>query len=551
MSLERKNRVAKKRIIGVSITPEAGLELTQIDYATKSIVSYGRRSLDYNSLRREIGDLDVFKDTFSELLMEMSIPHGSEIVLTLPTVVCKINDYPASMDSIQIENAIGDDLYENPYLKNYEPCYSYSILPSSTLQFNRVAFTAAQKSTLVEIAMFIKDLGYKLIAVDTSLSSVLNSLIYLDKINTTAETKWTMMIVEDSCLRIVSMLGSDFIDISEEPISVGEYSSDAENYATVISTAEPILQRTPSQYLCIVSKTNAISAEILSSKITYSAPVIYQEANGYLKEPLMNISPDLDVEYTKNITLDAIGAAIYTNTPSARPQLFNLYNSTLGEVYLSEQPPVILGVSITNAVLATMFTIVFLIIATIVGGFFVWGMKIKADNNAQLEIINKKIADCEKYIAAHPDVTADMFDEAYEVGMGLGSNKKVYSYYEIVGTQIPQKLWLTSLKLGNKTTIEGQADNLESIYAFFKNIKEYNLDSDIKLQKLGLATSNINKILTQLDDDNAGKVNKETLLTTLNAEFYEFRISNDADTGNAKQSNGNSNDLPEDLELIN
>jgi hypothetical protein len=91
----------------------------------------------------------------------------------------------------------------------------------------------------------------------------------------------------------------------------------------------------------------------------------------------------------------------------------------------------------------------------------------------------------------------------------------------VVGTEIPQKLWLTRLNISDTVTIDGQADNLESIYSFFRNIRDYDPNSKIKLQKLGYATRSKMKVLT---DEEA--YNTNSIITAMNADFYDFRISN-------------------------
>ena len=93
-------------------------------------------------------------------------------------------------------------------------------------------------------------------------------------------------------------------------------------------------------------------------------------------------------------------------------------------------------------------------------------------------------------------------------------------------------MWLTHLKFGDKTTIEGQADNLESVYAFFRSIKDYNPDSDIKLQKLGLASK------SAAANNDLEEINTDSILTSLNADFYEFAISNDPDLNKKEKKDG-------------
>ena len=148
------------------------------------------------------------------------------------------------------------------------------------------------------------------------------------------------------------------------------------------------------------------------------------------------------------------------------------------------------------------------------------------DLTNQRDDLDHNIAQITKFLKDNENISSDLFDEGDEIRMGLGHNKNIYSYYTIVGTEIPKKLWLTHLKFSDKTTIEGQADNLESIYAFFRSIKDYNPDSDIKLQKLGLASSSTAKVSTE-DKENGVEFDTDSILTSLNADFYEFRISNE------------------------
>ena len=142
--------------------------------------------------------------------------------------------------------------------------------------------------------------------------------------------------------------------------------------------------------------------------------------------------------------------------------------------------------------------------------------------------MNAEIAGYEKFIKENEHVSAEKFNESDEIRIGLEHNKRVYSYYSIVGTEIPRKLWLTSLSLGNHIIIEGQADNLESVYSFYRNIKDYNPTSGIKLQKLALAS----KVkFTPIEDETETKegFDADSILTSLNADFYEFRITDAPD----------------------
>ena len=531
----------KNTVVGVSVNPETGLEIAQIDYSTKTVLKYGSRQLAYDNIRKEIADLDLFKEALQELLFELEIPKGSDIVLNLPTVLFKVADYPASLNEEQVSTAIEEELVHHPIFQNTEFSLSAVALPNSTIQFTKVAYTVAQKVMLIEIAMQIKELGYNLVAIDTSVNSTLNALIYNDRVDVSPDISWVMLQVDNTFCRVILMQGRTFVDSFEERISIGEVLGDAENYSTVIAAIGPILKNLPSQLLYVVSKTDIISAKILADKILYNAPIVHEEANCYAAAPFVSVVPEIDENIAKGISIDVIGAAIKKDFDSESNAQFNLYNASLGDIYLLEQPPVLkLGsfsfvLSMQNMIVAAL---VFALFAIVIFVLAVCPLNASIEQKKdKLGVIEKNIKEIEKFLKDNNTISTSLFDEGDEIRMGLVHNKNVYTYFTIVGTEIPRKLWLTNLILGEHITIEGQADNLESIYGFFRNIKDYNPESGIKLQNLGLATKSK---LVSLSDEEA--FDTDSIITSMTADFYEFKISdapeapkNDSKKGESKQ----------------
>lgn len=538
----------KSSIVGVSVTPEVGLEVAQIDFATQTVLKYGIRQLEYDASRREIADLDLFKEALQDLFFELQIPKGTEVVLNIPTVAFKINDYPAALDEAQISNAIEEELADHYIFKTVEPAVSAVRLPNASMQFYKIAYTAAQKQMLIEIALGIKDMGYKLVGIDTSVNSVLNALMYKQRVDVSIDS-WVLLIVDSYCCTIITMNGKNYVDTYEERISIGQVLDDAENYSTVVGTVTPILKNLPSKYLCVVSKTNIISAEVLASKLSYTAPIIHQEANCFSKEAFLELGPEVDEKFANIVSLDIIGAAIYKDFEQYSDAHFNLFNKSLGDIYTSEQPPeIMLGgrtIVFTPQLLIFAFIVVaIVIILPTVGALLYYANLISTQQNKMAEL-DQKVQEINQFLKDNENVSSDLFDEGDEIRLGLAHNKNIYSYYTIVGTEIPKKLWLTHLKLSDKTTIEGQADNLESVYAFFRSIKDYNPNSDIKLQKLGLASKTsftpIEENVENGDNTNSQEFDTDSILTSLNADFYEFIISDDKNAGKSQAKQGTEN----------
>ena len=546
----------KSSIVGVAVTPERGLEIAEINFLTKEVLKYGVRSLEFDIHQRTIADLDIFKETLQELLMELQIPKNSPLVLCTPTVVFRVNDYPAALDDGQISNAIEEELSENSFFKNSEPVISAAMLPNSSMQFNKVAYVASQKVMLIEIAMIVKELGYKIHAIETSVNATLNTLMYKEQINVSDESNWLMLVIENYCCRLILMNGKNYVDAFEERVVIGEVLGDEENYSAVVSAINPLLKNLPSKYLYIISKTDLINAEIVAGKIGYSARIIHLNANRYGLEKDLSFAPSVDEAVASFLSFDVIGAAIYREFMPYASACFNLYNKSLGDIYILEQPPEVnfrgRNIVLSNENLIKMFIVIaiIIIIPSIIGLSVI--SKYVSDLKNKGQELDTKITQIQKFLKENENVSSDLFDEGDEIKVGLVHNKNIYSYYTIVGTEIPKKLWLTHLDFNDKVTIEGQADNLESVYSFFRSLKDYNPDSKLELQELSLASNS-----APIELDNNEELDTESVLTSLNADFYKFKISNapkEIKTKNDKDKNGKDDskdvgNLP-DLETI-
>lgn len=540
----------KSVIVGISVTPELGLEVAQIDFNTQTVLKYGVKPLEYDTNRQEIADLDIFKETLQDLLIELAIPKNAQFVINLPTSMFDVKDYPASLTEPEIMMAIEGDFAENSIYKETEPCIAAASIPSSSIQFSKIAYTASSRLMISEIAMTIKSLGYKLLAIDTSVNTVLNALIYNERVNATPNTNWVMLMVDNSFCRVILMNGTNYVDSFEERIRIGEVLGDSENYATVINAVQPILKNAPANYLCVVSKTNIISAEILANKIQYSSPIIYQEANNLSREAFLSLAPEISPDLAPSISLDIIGACLYAQKDGIVASL-NLFNKSLGDIYILEQPPEItIGgrtYILTNEFLIRVFVVLFVLLAGIaIVTFAVCSSQI-ASLKQKTSSLQSQIVQANKFLEENNRFSSNLFDEGDEIKRGLQHNKNIYSYYTIVGTEIPKKLWLTHLKFSDKVTIAGQSDNLESVYSFFRNIKDYDPESTVKLQRLGLAAKSKMEILS---DD--ASFDTDSILTSMNADFYEFKISNEEEVKSESINDavGDATDLPAGLEPI-
>ncbi len=517
----------KRMVVGVSVSPELGLEVAQIDFLEKKVLKYARAPLAYDFAQRSVADVDIFKETLQELLQSLMIPKGADIVLNIPSATFDIAEYPASLTEERIKLDVEEKLLSLPFYEKKEPLFDVVKLPLATMQFNRYLSASASMTNMSEIAMYIEDLGYNLICIDSTVNSILNALIYNERIELEAEKIWTLLIVDNSCCRVLTMQDSCYLESFEERISIGAVLGDEENYSTVVSAVNPILEKSPTDRLYIISNTSIISSRKLANNLNFKGQIIHHEANQYAESSFLEFDEEvIDAEEARTISLEVIGAAIRREFASNYVIAnLNLFNSSMGDVYFRAQPPEVkIGdktIVLSNERLFKLASIYLVALLMLVLFFLVpISAKIKGLEN-DIAKVNKNIKDVEGFLKNNNDISTSLFDEGDEIKMGLANNKKVYTYYSVIGTEIPEKLWLTGLHLGKKVIISGQADNIESVYSFFKNIRDYNLDDKLKLQKLGLASSKkITNINTVEDFDT------ESILTSMNADFYEFKFSN-------------------------
>lgn len=528
--------MAKKKTIAVAITPDRGLEVAEMDYMSGTIIKYTQKDLGVVTLKTVIPDMDVFKDLLQECFAELGVPKGSQIVLCLPTVSMGMGSYMSSQTDASIVQQISNDLIDNDLIfRDNDPLVVTTGL-SLSIQSKVVAYTASVYSVIQEAARMLIDLGYKIKAIDVSASSVLRGLIHSGKVQTEFDTTWLMLLVDNGHARIFALNDDHLIEYKEEQMMY-DYSDTVGNCEMVASTVSHYFEKVPAKYLFVVSRTDSVPAEMLASKIKYENPIIFLDANSYSKETFVNTS-GIPEDIAEKISLELIGAALYEE----KGLHFNLFDKELGDVYTSQQPP---SVTIGGKTYILTDEFVYKICAIIVLPLILIAAFGYYYFNGQNSAIETEIADwqtktkAKQLEAAKFKVdTGDKFSEIDEINMGLARNTELYSFLDLIGRDMPQKMWLNHLTLANlseKATsihvdIEGHADNIESIYTFYRNIKDSVGSTKVQLQKLSLATVKSASEDFSFDDDlpaNSGDFieNSNEIMLSSNADFYEFIIS--------------------------
>ncbi|MBQ3311910.1 hypothetical protein IJG72_07530 [bacterium] len=515
---------AKKSVIGVTVSPSVGLEMIEINPKTKTIEKYACKFLEYDYARREIANYDQFRETLGELFDELRISRKSNIVLTLPSVYYGTITLPSILTDEGINSAIISEVEELSYIfKRQDPVVSWfdnsDVYNDS--ENKSILYGVLQQAALDEISAACVEVGCSIVAVETAPNSLLKTLSYnqLAEEQMVEGTVWHLMIINPNSYSMIELNGKNIIDYKEEPLALKSFEND-EIYDAIISSTQLALQAVTSNYLYIVSKTDLVSAEVLSMKIPFNGHIKFLECNKYVQNPLMLASYNILPNMVLKITPEAVGSGIYNI--SDYPLKFNLLginSPAKADSVVDEYPMLKIGnfeieLNSENVRKITFLLAIIIVIPSLIILFvlnYLTGTKQK-----ELDTLNSEIDGMKKTLTQYEGIDKkNKFDEKLEINTVYDINKIKLIYYSAIGMNLPSETWLIYLKIydNKKIDIIGRSVSVENVYKFYKGLKMSVINSDLRLNRLELSTDTPDNIVIQ----NYNKI-KPT--------FYEFEITN-------------------------
>lgn len=476
--------------VGISVSASNIIEMVCIDKDQRMITKYACKELKYNNAIREIINYDDFATVIQELFKEIGVnPKDCRVVLNLPNVHFSFISLPLILPDEQITTAISSEVEEMYLFKRHEPIVSWNTVTENKETEKRyVVYGAVQENTIQNIKDIFEELGVKLLAIETSNSSLIKGLVYSRILEEEFANNDTIniLLISSNSYSIFCMQGKKIVDYYEEPLAIKSFSND-EVYVAISSAASNALENYPAQNLLVVSETNEVSAEILCHKVNFEGNIKYLDRNMYADKSFMDISTSVLPKYLPVISLEAVGAATYFY--ESYPLKFNFLIDAedeavsvatfhiMGQDYKIERSVVLkIGVLIGFAVLCFLLLI----------GFFVSLFDKKL--NKEINLMTDEFIDVRSQISA-TEMSGDVND-IYNLSKKISEeNQKEVDLFFGLGSEIPSDVYLTSFFCNSDgvVTIEGNSNSSESIYAYMKGLKSKY--SDIKISKLQLGYS--------------------------------------------------------------
>ena len=547
--------IGSKETVYLSVSPRVGLEIIKVDTNTKMITAYANKPLEYNESLREITDYEEFKAAVKDLFDELHISLHCNIILNLPMVLFGTKEVPLILGDDAVSEVLISEAEQTYTFKRHDPLVAWMDANSKFGgETRRVFYSALQKDVVDNIKSALAEIGATLVGVKTSLSSAINALYFSDLVGEPmrTETNWNLIIVGLSGYSICSMQGAKIIDYYEEPLALKSFDNE-ELYNAITSSLQLALMNYPANYNYVISNTDLVSAQILSSRISNTENSTgYLENNIYRKDEFISTSLDILPDIASSITLEALGIGV-SLLPNL-PMQMNFMDSYSGASTVDDNSPVIIRVGEKEFEITQQaaLKIVSIALAVLIVPILALNILLPlGKNNIQkkLDTITTQAQKLEDEVKKYSDEEAqlDSFNVKREIQDTLKYNKMKLMAYSALSESVPKGLWVTYFftQKDGKIDIKGASTNVEDVYTFYKNLKDYLLNSKLRLYRLEMATTNI---------EDAVENSRQTYIfeiTNMSEAELQALTASEQNTEGAKGQNATAQQAPKSNEPTN
>lgn len=514
--------IGKKEKVYVSVTQSVGMEVFQIDETSGHITKYATRHLEYDNSTKEIVDLEKFRENFLDILTELGIKPQCEVVLNLPTVLLGTRELPTMLEDPAIGQSILAEI-DSSYIfsARYTPVFDWKDFDSSkTAGMRNIFYCALQDNIISKITELFKEVGAKVVDIETSYTTILNGLARTSLIEEQLqpEKSWNLMIVNDGGYAIFSMMANKILDFVQEDMPLMEERAD-DIYNSIAATAELTLLGFPANSLVIVSESDKVSAEELATSLTsggslYYNDIVFIDDNLYRKDEFLPLAPTVDPKYKLKPSLKTIGMLQGAKYPVIAK--FDFLKIAPKVNYDNEIVRFNIGDKIFEITpnMAKIYAAIFAgVLLVILVPIFLLLPILNKPYNEKISNLETEIAELDQQISDLNAGDGSKFNPQEEIKSVLANNRTKLISYITIGEVIPRKLWITYYKSHSKDKIiiAGVSGSIDDINNFYKNINNTLPNSKLQLK---------NMEMNNVSEDEAA---------VAEAKYYDFVITNDPD----------------------
>lgn len=476
----------KKRIhVGISLSANNFIELVCVDKTTRSITKYASGNIKYNNAIREIIDYDEFTEVVEGLFEEAGLnPEECSVTLNLPNVYFGRTDMENESEApFIIENIQGDieDLY---IFKRNEPTISYSIISSPSEKTKQsFVYAAIQTKVIGRLIEIFDSLQIELVRIDNQYSSLLKAIQFCDRFNkyVQKEEKTAILLITPNSCCSFYMNANYIIDCVEELLAVKSFSTE-EVYSTISKIASNTISKYYPQSLLIISETDEVNAEMLSSQLDFKGEVdcINKSINSNDKFiEVTGIGSEIDANMISYLTIEAVGAAVAD---------FDEYPLNINFMPAERINPNLVEIGEYEVDLYRFIIILFTFVILLA---LIISLAAKAMIQNQIDTVEDSNRTTQEQIEVFKRNTSansengknNIFPTLKKI---VDNNNSVVSAYNLLSTEIPENIYIKKFvtNADGGIGILGEAKSSELVDIFAKSLKEKN--PDLMVSKLSI-----------------------------------------------------------------
>ncbi len=494
----------KSRTVAINISSRSILEV--IEYNKEGIINnYISLPIQYNAFTKEIENINDFESAIKRAFSELSLSMSSKAFVSIPTFIIETEIVPKAVaeDDESIKTYLTASAEKNYIFKKYDPAISYfkNTSDDASEESVTVAYTALRQDEFSKITSVFEALGLKVAAIDSSYSTLINGVIATQKVNPNIlnnNDNWNIINITSNSFTLFAMKGREMVGVYEEPLAVKSFTEE-EIYQVISNSLDLVLDKYPSSQIVIVSQSDNVSAEYLTSIINSDATKAYIEDNKYRKQ-LVEVGYNITQSNKTKISLEAVGTASwqfndngfkfnFINTPTAAAATVNEVESiTVPWINGSEielTPPLIKKYAIA-------YMLFMVVVAAILCGLL---FSTKNGYEQTQETLNSQIADIESKLETKPTKTG--ITEAEFLNNSYTNNLNLKKSYAAIAREIPDMLWIEEVQLADdsKLYMTGRSYRMEDILNYYDSLNKLGKFPNLKISVLGISNNRLSDLL--------------------------------------------------------
>ena len=493
-----KNLSTKSSTVAINISSRSVLEVIEFN-KEGLITNYAAAPIQYNAFTKEIENINDFESAIKRTFQEMGISFSSKVYVSIPTFIIETETLPMVDDEDAIKTMLVSSAEKNYIFKKYDPAISYYKTPSEDNSNLNVVYTALRQDEFGKMTGVFEALGMKVVAIDSSYSSLINGVIATQKVNPNIinnNETWNIINITSNSFMIFAMKGKNLTGIYEEPLAVKSFTEE-EIYQVISNSLELALEKYPSNQLVFVSQSDNVSAEYLSSIINTDVSKVFIQDNKERKQ-LVELDYNITQSNKTRISLEAVGIAHWAFNEDGFK--FNFANTPVAAaaVAVNEIESILIGdFELTPQKLKRYSIIYALIVIIVLASAYFTGSYLKNGVEITQSELVKQEQDLDAKLNQKKEPEVKGITEAQFLQNSYKDNQNLKKSYASIAREIPDMLWIEEVQLANnsKVYLSGRSYRMDDILNYYDSLNKLGKFPNLKINVLKIGNHDLSTLI--------------------------------------------------------